>query len=252
MNRRHFLKAAVGAGAVLAVGRAGQAAAQNGDQQRTVAVDRLNLRSGPGLGHDVVTVLSYGDIVSIAGGTQWADGYEWVEVAVWNTSLHGWVASEFLSGAGGSPFPPDSYVHVNVDRLNLRSGAGLGYGVVGTYAWGTNAWVTGNGVSADGYLWVPVGVTDGASGWFASEFLAAGFGDIPQDRVQVASGPLRVRAEPSLSGEVYFSAPEGAYGTIMDPEFVEADGYTWVYVQLDDSNVIGWMAMEFLNYIDVA
>jgi uncharacterized protein YraI len=198
-------------------------------------------------------VLSYGDIVSIAGGTQWADGYEWIQIAVWGSNTGGWVASQYLSGAGaGSPFPPDSYVHVNVDRLNLRSGAGTGYSIAGTYDYGTNAWVTGNGVSADGYLWIPVGVTDGASGWFASEFLAAGFGDIPKDRVRVADGPLRVRVEPGLDGEVSYSAPTGAYGTIMDPNFVEADGYTWVYVQLDDNAVLGWMALEFMSYIDVA
>lgn len=181
MHRRQFLKAVIGSS--VAVGQAsgigpllGRAAAQNGDQQRTVNVDRLNVRAGAGLKHSVVAVLSYGDIVSIAGGREWADGYEWVEIAVWGTNISGWVAAQYLSGGS----------------------------------------------------------------------------DFPSDRVQVADGPLNVRAEPSLGGEVYFTAPTGAYGTVMDPEFVDADGYTWVYVQLDDSNVIGWMAMAFLSYIDVA
>lgn len=183
MHRRHFLKAVIGSSVAVAIGQAsglaplfGRAAAQNGDQQRTVNTDRLNVRAGAGLSNSVVAVLSYGDIVSIAGGTKWADGYEWVEIAVWGTSINGWVAAQYLS--------------------------------------------TGS--------------------------------EIPQDRVQVADGPLNVRAEPSLGAEVYFTAPTGAYGTIMDPNFVEADGYTWVCVQLDDSGVIGWMALEYLSYIDVA
>lgn len=230
---------------------AGRVAAQNGDQQRTVAVDRLNVRSGPGLGYSVVAVLSRGDIVSLIGGPQWADGYEWVKVAVWGTNTSGWVASQFLGQESGSPFAPGSTVHVAVDRLNLRSGAGTGYSVIRTYARGTSATVTSNGIRANGYVWVPVRVSDGAEGWFASEFLEAGAGSIPRDRVRVAQGPLRVRSRPSLSGEVYYSAPTGAYGTVMDGP-VSADGYTWLKVQLDSNNVLGWMAQEFLDYIDVA
>ena len=187
MYRRQFLKAALGSGAAVVAGQVsgiapllGTAAAQNGDQQRTVNVDALNLRTGPGLGYGVVTVLSYGDIVSIAGGTQWADGYEWVEVAVWGASTAGWVASEFLSEGGGGGNPG------------------------------------------------------------------------PRDRVQVANGPLNVRTDPSLGGGIITSAPTGAYGTVLDNEFVQSDGYTWVYVALDHSGTTGWMALEFLSYIDVA
>ncbi len=259
MHRRQFIKGTLIGSVALVAGQVsgvapilGRAAAQNGDQQRVVIVDRLNLRSGPGLGNQVVAVLSYGDIVSIAGGTHWADGYEWVQVAVWDSPTGGWVASEFIGAGGGSPFPPDTYVHVNVDRLNLRAGAGLGDGVVATYAGGTNAWVTGNGVSADGYLWIPVEVVDGNSGWFASEYLATGFGDIPQDRVQVADGPLNIRGEPSLGGTILGTAPAGAYGTVLDPRFVDADGYSWVHVEMDDTGTTGWMASRFLSYIDVA
>ena len=37
---------------------------------------------------------------------------------------------------------------------------------------GTSATVTGNGTRANGYLWIPVEVSDGTDGWFASEFLS--------------------------------------------------------------------------------
>lgn len=154
----------------------GRVAAQNGDQQRTVIADRLNVRAGAGLGNSVIAVLSYGDIVSIAGGTTWADGYEWVEIAVWGANIGGWVASRYLS--------------------------------------------------------------DGA--------------EPPQDRVRVSDGPLNVRAEPSLSGEIYITAPTGAYGTIVDPNIVESDGYSWVCVQFDHNSVVGWVALAFLEYVDAA
>ncbi len=266
MYRRQFLKAAIGSSVAVAAGQVsgiaplfGSAAAQNGDQQRTVQVDRLNLRSGPGLGYDVVTVLSYGDVVSIAGGTQWADGYEWVEVAVYGSQAHGWVAAEYIgtnAGDWGSATPGATRI-VNTDVLNLRLGPGLSHDVITGLAYGTEVVATGNSLLADGYDWWEVDVESrGLTGWVASELLASGPGTgpagSPKDRVQVADGPLHVRSEPGLDGEVYYSAPSGAYGTVMDPDFVEADGYTWVYVQLDDNAVIGWMALAYLSYIDVA
>jgi uncharacterized protein YgiM (DUF1202 family) len=185
MNRRNVLKAAFTGGAILLAGPAsgiapllGNAAAQNGDQQRLVIVDRLNLRSGPGTDYTVVTVLSRGDIVSIAGGTEWANGYEWVKVAVWGTGIVGWVTAQYLG-----------------------EGSGTGY---------------------------------------------------PADRVRVADGPLNVRSAPSLGGAIVTTVPTGTYATVLDMETVRAGGYTWINVQLDNRDISGWMAMEFLSYIDVA
>ena len=78
----------------------------------------------------------------------------------------------FGFGSGLSPWAPGTVVRVAVDRLNLRSGAGTSYRIIRTYSRGTSATVTGNGTRANGYLWVPVEVSDGTDGWFASEFLS--------------------------------------------------------------------------------
>lgn len=335
MHRRRFLQAAAGSGVAAFAAQASgvvplvnRVLAQNGDQQRTVLVDALNLREGPGLDYALVSTLAYGDIVSLISDVQWADGYGWVEVAVWNSTLTGWVAAEFigtssgnpapggtdyvvntdalnlrsgpgldysvvaglnsgtavtttgetssadgyewfevdvpsngLSGwvasaflsadSGGNPPPSSTYVHVNTDALNLRSGAGLDYGVIATYPYNTTAVVTGSAVPADGYSWLPV-MVDGNEGWFAEGFLAPGFGETPQDRIQVVDGPLNVRDEPSLRGSVVGSASTGMYATVLDPQFVDADGYSWVNVQFEESGVTGWVATAFVSYIDVA
>lgn len=335
MNRRQLMRATIGSSVAVIAGQAAgfgpllrSAAAQNGDVQRTVLADALNLRSGPGLDYGVVSVLHQGDIVSITSDVTWADGYGWVEVAVYGTSTSGWVAAEFIgdsssvptfpvnadmvvntdvlnlrsgpgldssvimglsygtvvttsdvaangdgyqwyyvavdsegvtgwvaseflaNGPGSTPQAP-TYVHVNTDALNLRSGAGTGYGVIATYPYNTEALVTGATVAADGYSWLPVRVNDGTEGWFAEEFLAPGYASAPKDRVQVTDGPLNVRWEPDLDSEAFITVPTGAYGTVMDPQFVDADGFSWVYVQWDDSAVIGWSATSFMSYIDV-
>lgn len=154
-----------------------------------------------------------------------------------------------LSAAAQNPY---EHFIVATDVLNARSGPGLGYDVLARYNEGDRLEVSPELIEyADGYTWRAVNVKPGPI-WVAQEFLIPDLAeDPPQDRVQVADGPLHVRAEPSLSSEAYFTAPTGAYGTVMDPNFVEADGYTWVYVQLDDNAVIGWMALEFLSFIDV-
>jgi len=154
-----------------------------------------------------------------------------------------------LNAAAQNPY--DQFI-VATDVLNGRVGPGIGYDVIVTYLEGETLEVLPDQIEyADGYTWRLVNVKPGPV-WVAQEFLVPDDGgQPPQDRVQVADGPLHVRAEPSLSGEAYFTAPTGAYGTVMDPNFVEADGYTWVYVQLDDNAVIGWMALEFLSFIDV-
>lgn len=179
MNRRRFLKTAIGSGVVAATvplsGLIHTASAQNPYDLFRVTTDVLNGRTGPGIGYDVITAYFEGDIVEVS---------------------------------------PDLIEY------------------------------------ADGYTWRAVNVKPGPV-WVAEEYLEPVNGDGPRDRVQVADGPLNVRSEPSLGGEVVFAAPTGANGTMMDPSIIEADGYSWVYVQLDDSNVTGWMALEFLSYIDV-
>lgn len=67
----------------------------------TVAVAAVNLRTGPGLGFDVIAVLQYGDALDIVGGPEESDGYTWLQVSITDVGL-GWVAGEFLEGGGST------------------------------------------------------------------------------------------------------------------------------------------------------
>jgi uncharacterized protein YgiM (DUF1202 family) len=263
MNRRRFIQHTLtGTGvAVLAVGGAVplvRQAAASGPVQRVVQVERLNLRFDPSIDADVIAVLHWGDVVTLISDEVTAEGYTWVQVTVDATGDSGWVATEFIGeDAGGwGDATPGAERYVDTDVLNLRTGPGLDYSVVTGLPYGTLVVATGNSHVTGGYDWWEVDVEDrGLTGWVASELLASGAGTEPQepplDRVQVADGPLNVRAEPGLDREIVFTAPTGAYATVMDPDTVSADGYAWVYAQLDDNGVIGWMAMDFLTIIDV-
>lgn len=80
-------------GAYLAIG--GTGGDDGGQETATVVTAWLNLRSGPGLSHSVVTGLSYGTTVAIVDGPRAADGHNWFQVRV-TGGAYGWVAGRFL------------------------------------------------------------------------------------------------------------------------------------------------------------
>jgi uncharacterized protein YgiM (DUF1202 family) len=63
-----------------------------------VATDALNLRAGPGLGEDVLTVLFQGKRLEILDEPETAAGYVWYEVDAGNAG-EGWVAGAYLAAA---------------------------------------------------------------------------------------------------------------------------------------------------------
>jgi hypothetical protein len=65
--------------------------------------------------------------------------------------------------------------------------------------------------------------------------------------VRVETGPVSLRAEPSLRGRVVGVAPAGACGTVPDQTFVAADGYSWARVTLDASEPDGWVPTWYLT-----
>jgi len=62
-----------------------------------VDTDALNLRAGPGLAEDVVTVLDQGALLVVQGGPESVDGYVWHEVDTDDGT--GWVAGTYLAAA---------------------------------------------------------------------------------------------------------------------------------------------------------
>lgn len=65
--------------------------------------------------------------------------------------------------------------------------------------------------------------------------------------VRVGTGPVTLRAEPSLRGRVVGVAPVGACGTVLDQTYVAADGYSWARVSLDTSEPDSWVPTWYLT-----
>ncbi|MWD26250.1 SH3 domain-containing protein [Aquicoccus sp. SCR17] len=197
------------------------------------ANDVLNMRSGPGPGYPITGALSNGTTVRLLQCSSGA-GPRWCEIEMMTDMRErGWVNARYLSGASGAgmqlPEPPGSSAGGAVQlpegpgattggeamrvtglatggRLNIRSGPGTGYSIVGSVRQGDLVRSLGcQGAGAAGWCRILVPASLGQSGWASARYLS------PQGAaVQLPSSP------PSgLSGTttVRVRFPAGATGT---------------------------------------
>jgi uncharacterized protein YgiM (DUF1202 family) len=247
-TRRTFLAGSAGALAVAFVPSLSQVQRASAVVDvYTVVSGPLNLRTGPGLGYTVIASLPIGTHMEIIDSGGWADGYNWVKVWVGSLGLTGFVASEFIAKVPYGPdFPVGSSV-VTTAAVNLRSGAGLGSGVIVVLWQGAPLTVTGAPIAADGYTWYPVRTGYGTTGWVAGAFLAASGSPVfPVGSTVKTTAALNLRSGAGLGYSVIVVLWAGAPLTITGAP-VAVDGYTWYPVKTGYGTT-GWVAGAFLTW----
>lgn len=147
----------------------------------TVSGSTVNLRSGAGTGYAAVGQVGKGEELTVLGSGQDTNGQVWYQVQT--KSGRAWIASwlvttETVSPAtnSGSNDTTNSQTDSNVgktvyvtgDVVNLRSGAGTGYGQIGQAGKGDSFVVLSGSKDADGKTWYQVEMEDGAKVWIAS------------------------------------------------------------------------------------
>jgi uncharacterized protein YgiM (DUF1202 family) len=216
--------------------------------------DSVNMRSGAGLSHGIVGNFNTGTNGIINDGPTSANGYQWYNLTI--DGVTGWMASDFLDegfvgwpGPGGG-FNIGAYVRPTTD-LNLRSGPGTGNAIIDTYGGQNVATVLDGPQSGGGYAWYKVEMwDDGHVGWFAGEFLELARFEPTGARHRVNDGPLNLRESGDLSAPIVTTLATGEIVVIADASFVQADGYTWMMVYIeDDPDVRGWIAQGFSSEI---
>jgi uncharacterized protein YgiM (DUF1202 family) len=166
------------------------------------------------------------------------------------------------------PFASAGWVTVKDGPVNLRSAAGTTATIVDTLLTGANATVSQSASlkTANGYTWVSVVSSDGIKGWLATDFLTAltedpcannqcSSDDVQQyldaTTVQVVDGPVNLRSDPSLDGEVLAVGSTGTLLTVStSPKVTAADGYDWLSVDVQDQS--GWVATDFVDVSDAS
>jgi uncharacterized protein YgiM (DUF1202 family) len=112
-------------------------------QTATVIDGALNLRSGPGLGYSVITVMPDGATVTITGALQ--NGYYPVRYG----STNGYASATYLriGGTPSSPTPTATAPAIDtatvLESLNLRSGPGTTFSVLALMPAGATVSITG-------------------------------------------------------------------------------------------------------------
>ncbi len=103
-----------------------------------VTAYRLNVRSGPGSSDSIVALLNRNQVVSLVGRNTTST---WLQIRLPDNS-QGWVSARYIwSGVPiytlpvtGGPVPnpvPETTGYVAVPKLNVRSGPGMHYGIMG-------------------------------------------------------------------------------------------------------------------------
>ena len=147
----------------------------------TVSGSTVNLRSGAGTGYAIVGQVGKDEGMTVLGSGNDADGKVWYQVQT--KSGKAWIASWLVTAGTVSPATNSSSnsatdsqtgsnvgktVYVTGDAVNLRSGAGTGYGKIGQAGKGDGFVVLSSSNDADGKAWYQVEMEDGVRVWIAS------------------------------------------------------------------------------------
>jgi len=150
------------------------------------------------------------------------------------------------AASGDDRFASGDTVEVAVSALNLRRNAGLDAEVLTVLHQGTAGTILKGPVHADGYEWYRIDA--GQPGWVAGEYLMlADTGNPGGLRIEVVDGPLNLREDPSLSGEILTTIPAGGTMRVTQADGgTWSDGYHWIAVQLEDQDSLrGFIADAF-------
>lgn len=147
----------------------------------TVAVWRLNVRGGPGLNYNVIGSLWQRDRATLIGRSTDSN---WLQIRVSSpyptfAVPTGWIMARYVWSSvpihtlpvtdGGNPPPTDEPIGVvAVYRLNMRSGPGFSYPVVGQVSNGQQVQLLGRTRAGD---WLKVDLPGGYGGWVSARYV---------------------------------------------------------------------------------
>ncbi len=229
----------------------------------TVTIGELNVRSGPGELAPKLGTVTLGSQLFLIGRS--ADG-QWLNVRS-QFGRNSWVAAEFttagpLAGGGADtdttavettntvPITNEAYVVVNAPFLNVRSGPGVNYTILGIVEGGDQLPIIGTNESR---TWFNV-TTPFGDGWVSDAFVVArnefGGAPITTDTVDPSAiiTPVAIVNADSLNVRSGPSADFTIVGTVRGGEtfdlLARTLDFSWVLV--DGATVDGWVNRRYV------
>ena len=170
---------------------------------RATVIETLNVRSGPGTDHAVLTTLPPGRTVTTLGARS-----GWTEIEYQNGSAY--VASRYLAAAAASPAPApgaavvSGSVRATTSGLNLRRGAATSYAVLRVLPEGARVTMTGR--TAAGFAEV---VSGSVKGWASLRYLTPVRGLPATVGTRVATAVLDIRTSSGATARTVAEVPKG-------------------------------------------
>ncbi len=162
------------------------------------------------------------------------------------------------AASGGNPPAIGIGVAVNtISTVNVRSYPGTSALIKTTAVLGTSATIIGGPVSANGYTWWQVSLSNGTTGWSVSNYLSTGsasplLGGMTTSALSatpsgsaVTISAVNFRSSPSTSATIKSVLAKGASVTITGTS-VTGSGYTWLPVKLLNGSA-GWVVKTYLR-----
>lgn len=230
-----------------------QSAYQIGQEVETLRTTSIYVR--PGAPQTVQGTVGAGARLTISVAPVGVTGSTWYGVSGGTGVGGGWV------NAADIALPPQPVTAVGqgyrvTEGMNLRSGAGTGFGVIGSLAAGSTGTVIGGPVNANGYRWWQVRTSGGTTGWAASNWmLRTSGGDGPTDPPPPTDGKFKIgdtarvteglnmRSGASTGHGVIAVLPAGTTGRVVGGP-ASGSGYTWW--RIETSRGTGWVVQDWV------
>ncbi|WP_052356575.1 C40 family peptidase [[Clostridium] dakarense] len=232
MNQRSITKAIVLSSAVMAIGVTNSYAAEKG----TVNVDVLNIRSGAGTNHSVITKAYKGNTVEILDQSS-----GWYKVKLSNGTV-GWASGQYITkGSGNSSESSESgYGTVTTSTLNVRSGAGTSNSIIGKVYKGDRVELL---ASQNG--WYKIRLSNGSTGWASGDYITKGSGNSGNNSSEsgygtVTTSTLNVRSGAGTSYSVIGKVNKGDRVELL------ASKSGWYKIKLSNGNT-GWASGDYIT-----
>jgi uncharacterized protein YgiM (DUF1202 family)/beta-N-acetylglucosaminidase len=195
---------------------------------------RLNLRSGAGTNHSIITTLNKGQKVELLkkqGG--------WYQVKAGNRT--GWVSADYLNvnGSSNADSAPSIGSATTTARLNLRSGAGTNHSIITTLNKGQKVELL---KKQGGWYQVKAG---NRTGWVSADYLNVSNNQAKTEAVETVidrgttTARLNLRVEPNTSSKIMTTLNNGQQLDILKKQG------SWYYVKVGSQT--GWVSSQYVK-----
>ncbi|MGN0204480.1 MAG: SH3 domain-containing protein [Coprococcus sp.] len=216
----------------------------------------LNVRSGAGTNHSIVTTISRDTTVTILGEAKDNNGDKWYKISV--NGKTGYVFAQYITLTSSGTSDSDSQQAsgtgvVNCSSLNVRSGAGTEYSVVTTISRNQSVTITSKAKDSNGDTWYGVSFTKSGNsykGYVFAEYITM---DSNSDSNTSASGQIMTVAYDAVNVRSGAGTSKGVVCVVYKDEQVtvlgqdkDSNGDTWYKVETS-SGKTGYIRSDLLK-----